>query len=69
MYFYRLPDKVRELLSRGDYLDEIGEHHIFPTKSHPIDSIYPKLDSEICRDCEARIFPQCHVRLPNGEPR
>ena len=69
LYFYRLQDKVRELLARGDYLDEIGEDHIFPTKSHPIDSIYPKLDSEICRNCEARIFPQCDVRLPNGEPR
>lgn len=69
LYFYRLQDRVRELLARGDYLDEIGEDHIFSTKSHPIDSIYPKLDSEICRNCEARIFPQCHVRLPNGEPR
>ena len=69
LYFYRLQDNVRELLTRGDYLDEIGEDHIFPTKSHPIDSIYPKLDSEICRNCEARIFPQCHVLLPNGEPR
>jgi sulfate permease, SulP family len=69
LYFYRLQDNVRELLARGDYLDEIGEDHTFPTKSNPIDAIYPKLDSEICRNCEARIFPQCHVRLPNGEPR
>lgn len=69
LYFYRLQDEVRDLLTRGDYLNEIGEDHIFPTKSHPIDSIYPKLDSEICRNCTARIFPQCHVRLPNGEPR
>lgn len=69
LYFYRMQDKVRELLARGPYLREIGEDHVFPTKSHPIDSIYPRLDSEICRDCQARIFPQCHARLPNGEPR
>lgn len=69
LYFYRLQDQVRELLVRGDYLDEIGEENIFATKTHPIDTIYPKLDSEICRSCEARIFSQCHVRLPNGEPR
>lgn len=69
LYFYRLQDRVRELLSRGDYLREIGEDHTFPTKSHPIDSIYPKLNSEICRNCDARIFSQCHVHLPNGEPR
>lgn len=69
LYFYRLQDKVRELLARGDYLDAVGQDHIFATKSHPIDSIYPTLDSEICRSCEARIFAQCHIRLPNGEPR
>lgn len=64
-----MQDKVRELFARGNYLDEIGEAHIFPTNSHPIDTTYPKLDSDICRSCEARIFPQCDVRLPNGEPR
>ena len=69
LYFYRLQDKVRELFMRGNYLNDINDDHIFPTKSHPIDAIYPKLDSEICRNCTARIFPQCHVRLPNGEPR
>jgi SulP family sulfate permease len=69
LYLYRIQDKVREFLARGHYLKEIGEDNVFPTKSHPVDSIYPKFDSEICRSCEARIFPQCHVRLPNGELR
>lgn len=69
LYFYRLQDKISELFARGNYLDDIGEDNIFPTKSRPIDSVYSKLDSEICRNCEARIFSQCDIRLPNGEPR
>ena len=69
LYFYRLQTGVRELLGQGPYLEAIGEENIFPTKSHPVDAIYPRLDSEICRTCTARIFPQCHVALPNGEPR
>ncbi len=69
LYLYRVQTAVRELLEHGDYLEEIGPENVFPTKSHPIDSIYPTLDSEICRSCTARIFPQCHVALPNGEPR
>ena len=69
LYFYRVQPEVRELLEQGPYLEAIGEENLFPTKSHPVDAIYPQLDSEICRTCTARIFPQCHVALPNGEPR
>ncbi len=69
LYFYRLQDEVLELLTSGGYLEDTEETHVFPTKSHPIDTIYPSLDSEICRSCTARIFPQCHIALPNGEPR
>ena len=69
LYLYRVQAGVRELLEHGNYVEAIGEENLFPTKSHPIDTVYPKLDPEICRSCTARIFPQCHVALPNGEPR
>ncbi len=69
LYLYRLQGEVRELLDHGNYLAEIGEENVFPTKSHPIDTVYPTLDPEICRSCTAQIFPQCPVVLPNGEPR
>ena len=35
----------------------------------PIGFIYPKLDSEICRNLRVRIFRECQTSLPNGEPR
>ena len=69
LYFYRMKDAVRGLLARGGYLGDIGEDNLFPVKSRPVSAIYPLLDPEICRHCTARIFRECHVSLPNGEPR
>lgn len=69
LYFYRMQNDVHDLLVKGEYMAEIGEDHCFPAKSRPIDAIYSKLDSEICRNCSARIFAPCHKILPNGEPR
>jgi SulP family sulfate permease len=68
LYFYRMKDAVRESLARGGYLGDIGEENLFAVKSRPVMEIYRKLDSEICRTCKARIFRECHVALPNGEP-
>jgi SulP family sulfate permease len=68
MYFYRLKDEARQLLVRGGYFDDIGEDNVFPVKSRPVSKIYFKLDSEICRHCRVRIFRECWVTLPNGEP-
>ena len=68
LYCYRMKDTVREALARGGYLEDIGEHNLFPVKSRPVAEIYPRLDPEICRSCKARIFRECHIALPNGEP-
>jgi len=65
LYFYRVKDAVRESLARGG---DIGEVKLFPVKSRPVAEIYRKLDPEICRNCRVRIFRECHVALPNGEP-
>jgi sulfate permease, SulP family len=69
LYFYFVKDAVYELLAKGKYLKEIGEQNLFSPKSDTIATLYPQLDSEICRNCTARIFPQCHIALPNGETR
>ncbi len=69
LYFYRVKDAVRALLQRGGYLAGIGEQNLFAVKTHPLETIYPRLDPELCRACHARIFKQCHIALPNGEPR
>jgi len=69
LYFYRLKDAVRAFLRHGGYLDDIPEENVFPVKSRPIPDIYRKLDPEICRHCTVQIFRECHIALPNGEPR
>ncbi|HKA39671.1 MAG TPA: SulP family inorganic anion transporter [Burkholderiales bacterium] len=68
LYFYRLKDAPRALLERGGYLEIIGRGNLFPVKVRAVGEIYRKLDVEICRRCAARIFRECHERLPNGEP-
>ena len=68
VYFYRLKDAPRALLERGGYMEDIGRENVFPVKTRAISIIYPKLDSEICRHCRCRIFHECNVFLPNGEP-
>lgn len=69
LYFHFMKDDVREFLRRGGYLKEIGEENLFMPTDDAIAAIYPKLDTEICRQCKVRIFKPCNVALPNGEPR
>ncbi len=69
LYFYRIKDAVRSLLQLGGYLAAIGPHNIFPAGTRAIGMIYPRLDSDICRNCKMRIFAECQSHLPNGEPR
>ncbi len=69
LYFYFMKDAVYEFLDRGGYLPAIGKENLFGPRDDVIGTLYRKLDSDICRQSTARIFAQCHVALPNGEPR
>ena len=69
LYFYRCKDDIYKFLRKSDKLDDIGVGGFFPTMSNWIKPVYSTLDSEICKNCKARIFSECHVHLPNGEPR
>jgi SulP family sulfate permease len=69
LYFYFMKDAVQELLDRGGYMKAIGKGDVFGPKDDAIGTIYRRLDPDVCRNCTARIFPQCRDALPNGEPR
>ncbi len=69
LYFYRVKDTVCGTLRKGPYIADIGPENIFPPKARPIEAIYPRLDTDICRTCKARIFAECQTTLPSGEGR
>ncbi len=69
LYFYRCRDSIYRFLHKSDKLGDIGEDNFFPTMANWIKPVYATLDPEICRNCSARIFAECHGKLPNGEAR
>lgn len=69
LYLCRIKEAACSSLRKGHYLDHIGRENVFDTQSVAIREIYSKLDSNICRDCQVRIFKECHLALPSGEPR
>jgi SulP family sulfate permease len=69
LYLCGLRDAACGMLKKGGYQDDIGADHVFAHKPDAIAGIYPRLDSERCRGCSARIFRECRERLPNGEIR
>ncbi|MDD2685471.1 MAG: SulP family inorganic anion transporter [Gallionella sp.] len=69
LYFYRCSDAIYKFLRKADKLDDIGAGGFFPAMSNWIKPVYSTLDTEICRQCSARIFSECHDKLPDGEVR
>jgi SulP family sulfate permease len=69
LYFYRCKASIYQFLRKADKLDAIGAGGFFPVMSNWIKPIYSTLDPEICRTCQARIFSECHDKLPDGEAR
>ncbi|MCA1804814.1 MAG: SulP family inorganic anion transporter [Xanthomonadaceae bacterium] len=69
LYLVGVQPDLCEMLRRSGKVDAIGEAQIFRNKGTAIQSIYSRLDSEICRNCTARIFHECHITLPDGTPR
>ncbi len=57
------------MLREGGQVEHVGRENIFGHKGEAISAIYPRLDSEVCRNCTARIFSECDIELPNGERR
>jgi SulP family sulfate permease len=69
LYFHRMKQAVRDFMFRDQYGEDIGSANVFPSKVRALAEIYPRLDSNICRLCQVRIFDECQTRLPSGELR
>jgi len=69
LYLVGVQEGFSSMLTTGGHVDHVGQENIFPGKGEAVSAVYPRLDSEICRNCNVRIFQECDMRLPNGEPR
>ncbi len=69
LYLYGMREATCAMLKKGGYEADIGADHVFSNKPEAIADIYARLDPEICRSCQARIFRECREYLPNGEAR
>ena len=68
-YMYRLKESASKVLRDGGYLDIIGEDNIFDSKDEAISGIFDRLDRDICRTCEKRIFTECQSLPPVEKPK
>jgi SulP family sulfate permease len=67
LYLHQLSEGARGLLRRGGYLNDIGdESHFYGSKGEAIAGIFERLDKNICRRCEKRIFNECKT-VPREE--
>jgi len=69
MYLCKMRPEALALLERGGYLDTIGRDQVFTTKDRALATIYTKLEAATCARCDARIFNECQVTLPDGSLR
>ena len=59
-------DPALSAVTRGGYLERIGEENVFRSPDDAIAALFDRLDPEICRHCRARIFTEC-ARAPGPE--
>lgn len=59
LYFSGLKRISQDVLMDGGFKRSIGEDQFFVSKKEAISTIYKKLDKDICRTCEERIFIEC----------
>ncbi len=59
LYLVNVDLELWDSLDRSGCIDEIGERHIFQSKTAAIHGIFQKLDKSICASCDKRIFREC----------
>ena len=63
LYFHRPRPEVLVFWQRVDYIQALGQDHIFATKRAAIASIFERLDKDVCARCTVRLFDECQ-KLP-----
>lgn len=61
LYLYRLKDSATRVLNRGGYMDILDQGTIFDTKEDAILEVFKRLDRNICKTCDKRVFLECRA--------
>lgn len=69
LYLLGTPLSVQDMVRRSGLLKAIGHACLIAHKGDAIRTVYPLLDSSVCRTCTARVFRECQHTLPNGQAR
>jgi SulP family sulfate permease len=67
LYFSDNKRRVCEYLRKGNFLENIGEENFFESKAEAIANIFPRLNPDICRHCEKRVFSECRIQPADSE--
>jgi sulfate permease, SulP family len=59
LYLVKVKADVCSILKRGGFAGTIGDANMFQSKSDAIASIFGRLDRDVCRRCDKRIFKEC----------
>ncbi len=59
LYLIKVKKGLWESLESSGCLDAIGPNNVFQSKTAALTGIFQKLDKEICRHCDKRIFREC----------
>jgi SulP family sulfate permease len=59
LYLVKIKEDVCNILRRGGFAATLGDANIFQSKSDAIASIFGRLDRDVCKGCDKRIFKEC----------
>ncbi len=59
MYLIDVKQGLWESLEKCDCIEAMGGRNIFQTKTAAVTGIFQKLDKDVCRHCDKRIFHEC----------
>lgn len=61
LYLYRLKDSAMRVLKRGGYMDVLDQDTIFDSKEEAVLEVFKRLDRDICKTCDKRVFIECRT--------
>ena len=65
-YMYRMKPSATKVLDSGGFQEVMDPENIFDSKDEAISGIFERLDKDICRTCDKRIFLECDS-VPRAE--